>query len=188
MFSNLPSFNNGLQPLVREHKFFEKKFCFSLFRFFITICFINVFFTTNVLAKCPNLTINKVSIRYGTESGKNFIQRKNNYFKAGETAIIMLPVQGFKDKEYKIAVGGDLILSYQGRTINTLYDFLGVNGQKVFLGDKKIKKFKSLIQTQVRVPIVVPFGLKGEIKAQLEIKDINEPCRKDKTTFSFFVK
>lgn len=178
-------FNNGFQPIVMKyHHVFLRNFCLTLVSFF----FISVFFTSNVLAKCPNLTINKGSIKYGTEQGKNFIQRKNNTFKAGETAIIMLPVQGFKEQKYKIAVGGDLILSYQGRTINTLYDFLGNTGQKVFLGDKKIKKFKNLIQTQVRIPIIIPIGLSGEIKAKVEIKDMNEPCRKDKTTFSFFVK
>lgn len=188
MFGKLHLFNkdfdNGLKPIVMKyHHVFLKNFGLTLVSFF----FISVFFTANVLAKCPSLTINKGSIKYGTEQGKNFIQRKNNTFKAGETAIIMLPVQGFKEQKYKIAVGGDLILSYQGRTINTLYDFLGNTGQKVFLGDRKIKKFKNLIQTQVRIPIIIPIGLSGEIKAQVEIKDMNEPCRKDKTTFSFFV-
>ncbi|MEK7434342.1 MAG: hypothetical protein AABZ74_14515 [Cyanobacteriota bacterium] len=148
----------------------------KFFKLFIISLFL---FSKPSFAKdCPKLVINE-KIKYGSLVKNKFVERKNKTFKNAEIVVMPMIVQNFSydKKTYNLKINADIKLSYKGREISTMYNIFGMDGKKLFIADKKVKKLRELVLAEFDIHLTIPSEIKGEITANIKIKDMNEKCR-----------
>ncbi len=128
---------------------------------------------TNNSSVSSEFGVNNSSIQTGTEDSGKFTTRDNKTFKSTDKIVLKFQATGLTIKDTKIKTNIDLFLKKDKDILGTESDILGKDGLTESISGVDSSYKGNNGSADIKISIIPPSDTKGELSANITVKDLN---------------
>jgi hypothetical protein len=166
--------DNGKVKIIGFSNFhFSSLSPFSFTRYILGISLAACISCSTPVPAALELGVDTSTVRLGVEESGNFVQRPDKTFSASERIVLLVKAKGLTVKQGKIRVNIDLFLKKDKDILGTENDILGKDGLTQQVPGVDPNYSGSTGETDLEISIIPPSDTKGELSANVTLKDLN---------------